>query len=105
MELNDALFDEFVLPHLTRGRRGPVPRLPLYKIFNYILKMLYLGCQVESLRRSAKIIASAFISGLVHLFALPISCTMPDPIEIGNQLMAFLYRRKKLRAQSRNALY
>ena len=40
----DAQFDEFVLPHLTRGHRGPMPKLPLRKIFNYNLKMLYRGC-------------------------------------------------------------
>ena len=49
VELNDAQFDEFVLPHLTRGRRGPVPKLPVRKIFNYILKVLYLGCQWKAL--------------------------------------------------------
>lgn len=49
VELNEALFAEFVLPHLTRGRRGPMPRLPLCKIFNYILKVLYMGCQWKAL--------------------------------------------------------
>jgi transposase len=33
------------LPHLSRGRRGPPPTLSLHKIFNYILKALYMGCQ------------------------------------------------------------
>ncbi len=42
-------FDEFVLPHLTRGRRGPPVKLTLHKIFNYILLQLYLGCQWKSL--------------------------------------------------------
>jgi transposase len=49
VELSDAQFDEFVLPHLTRGLRGPMPKLPLRKIFNYILKLLYLGCQWKTL--------------------------------------------------------
>lgn len=44
VHLSDAQFDEFVLPHLTRGHRGPMPKFPLRKIFYYILKMLYLGC-------------------------------------------------------------
>ncbi|MEA3090934.1 MAG: hypothetical protein QOJ04_2276, partial [Caballeronia sp.] len=35
VQLSDAQFDEFVLPHLTRGHRGPMPKLPLRKIFNY----------------------------------------------------------------------
>jgi transposase len=42
-------FEQFVLPHLVRGRRGPAPKLSLYKIFNYVLKMLYLGCQWKEL--------------------------------------------------------
>ena len=45
VELSEVQFNEFVLPHLLRGRRGPLPRLSLHKIFNYILKALYLGCQ------------------------------------------------------------
>ena len=49
VQLSDAQFDEFVLPHLTRGLRGPMPKLPLRKIFNYILKLLYLGCQWKTL--------------------------------------------------------
>jgi hypothetical protein len=42
-------FEEFVLPHLHRGSRGPQPKLPLHTIFNYILKLLYLGCQWKEL--------------------------------------------------------
>ena len=44
-KLSKAQFEEFVLPHLSRGRRGPQPTLSLHKIFNYILKALYMGCQ------------------------------------------------------------
>jgi transposase len=43
--LSETQFEEFVLPHLSRGRRGPPPTLSLHKIFNYILKALYMGCQ------------------------------------------------------------
>jgi len=42
-------FEEFVLPHLSRGRRGPPPTLSLHKIFNYVLKLLYMGCQWKML--------------------------------------------------------
>jgi hypothetical protein len=42
-------FEEFVLPHLHIGSRGPQPKLSLHKIFNYILKLLYLGCQWKEL--------------------------------------------------------
>ena len=41
-----ALFEQFVLPHLSSGSRGPIPKLGLLKIFNYILQLLYLGCQL-----------------------------------------------------------
>ncbi len=42
-------FEEFVLPHLHLGSRGPQPKLSLHTIFNYILKLLYLGCQWKEL--------------------------------------------------------
>ena len=42
-------FEEFVLPHLHIGSRGPQPQLALPVIFNYILKLLYLGCQWKEL--------------------------------------------------------
>ena len=37
------------MSHLSVGRRGPAPKLSLYKIFNYALKILYLGCQWKEL--------------------------------------------------------
>ncbi len=42
-------FEEFVLPHLHLGSRGPQPELALYVMFNYILKRLHTGCQWEEL--------------------------------------------------------
>jgi hypothetical protein len=42
-------FNEFVLPHLHIGSRGPRPKLSLHRIFNYILKLLYIGCQWKEL--------------------------------------------------------
>jgi transposase len=47
--LNLEQFEEFVLPHLTVGSRGPKPKLALHSIFNYILQALYLGCQWKQL--------------------------------------------------------
>jgi hypothetical protein len=44
-QLGLGLFEQFVLPHLSIGSRGPAPKLGLFKIFNYILQLLYLGCQ------------------------------------------------------------
>jgi hypothetical protein len=42
-------FEQFVLPHLSSGSRGPAPKLSLHGIFNYILQQLYLGCQWKEL--------------------------------------------------------
>jgi len=47
--LSRAQFEQFVLPHLVPGSRGPAPKLSLHAIFNYILKLLYLGCQWKEL--------------------------------------------------------
>ena len=47
--LTKEQFEEFVLPHLKRGTRGPQPKLSLHVMFNYILKLLYLGCQWKEL--------------------------------------------------------
>jgi transposase len=48
-ELSLERFQEFVLPHLSRGSRGPAPKLSPHALFNYILKQLYLGCQWKEL--------------------------------------------------------
>jgi len=48
-QLGLAQFEQFVLPHLSIGRRGPAPKLSLHKIFNWILRLLYLGCQWKEL--------------------------------------------------------
>lgn len=44
-ELSEKEFNEFVFPHLKNGKRGPSPKIPLYKIFNYILYTIHTGCQ------------------------------------------------------------
>ena len=44
-----AEFEQFVLPHLSIGSRGPAPKLSFHKIFNYVLTILYLGCQWKEL--------------------------------------------------------
>jgi hypothetical protein len=48
-QLGLGTFEQFVLPHLSRGSRGPAPKLSLFKIFNYILRLLYIGCQWKEL--------------------------------------------------------
>ncbi|MFP3564431.1 transposase [Paraburkholderia sp. SIMBA_030] len=42
-------FELFVWPHLSRGSRGPARKLSAHAIFNYILRLLYLGCQWKEL--------------------------------------------------------
>ena len=44
-ELSKKEFGEFIVPHLQKGKRGPRPKIPLYKIFNYILYLMNTGCQ------------------------------------------------------------
>lgn len=44
-ELTENEFNEFVFPYLKMGKRGPSPKIPLYKIFNYILYVIHTGCQ------------------------------------------------------------
>ena len=48
-QLERAEFEQFVLPHLSIGSRGPAPKLSLYKTFNYVLKILYLSYQWKEL--------------------------------------------------------
>ena len=48
-KLSFEQFQQFVLPHLSVGSRGPAPKLPLHAVFNYILQSLYLGCQWKEL--------------------------------------------------------
>jgi hypothetical protein len=47
--LSEQQFEESVLPHLTVGKRGPAPKLGLYKLFGYVLQPLYMGCQWKML--------------------------------------------------------
>ncbi len=42
-------FKEHILPCLSTAKRGYVSKIPLYKIFNYILYRLHTGCQWEEL--------------------------------------------------------
>src|SRR6202166_3410199 len=47
--LSVAQFEQFVLPHLSKGRRGSATKLGWHTIFNYILRLLYLGCPWKEL--------------------------------------------------------
>jgi hypothetical protein len=43
--LRENEFNEFVLPHLKKGGRGPNKKISFFKLFNYILKLMHTGCQ------------------------------------------------------------
>jgi hypothetical protein len=42
-------FQQFILPYLSRPRRGPTPKPGFYKIFTYIVRVLYTGMQWQEL--------------------------------------------------------
>src|ERR1700709_2633000 len=48
-QLGLELFEQFCLPPLSVRGRGPAPKLSLFKIFNYVLHVLYIGCQWKEL--------------------------------------------------------
>ena len=43
------MFDEFFLPYLSMPKRGPKCKIGYFRIFNYILKILYTGMQWKEL--------------------------------------------------------
>jgi len=45
VRVSEQMFDRYFLPFLSLPQRGPVPKIPLVKIFNYILYQLHTGCQ------------------------------------------------------------
>lgn len=48
-QLTKNQFNQFVLPFLSVGTRGPKPKLSLHKIFNYILYFIHTGIQWKKL--------------------------------------------------------
>jgi transposase len=47
--VTEEQFKEHILPCLTIAKRGYVSKIPLYKLFNYVLYRLHTGCQWEEL--------------------------------------------------------
>ena len=43
--VTEKQFNEHIRPHLTTAKRGYECKIPLYKVFNYILYRLHTGCQ------------------------------------------------------------
>lgn len=50
--LTEEQFQTFVEPHLSRAKRGYACKIPRYKLFNYMLHVLYTGCQWPALQAS-----------------------------------------------------
>ena len=48
-KLTEKQFNDFILPYLSTGRRGPQCKISLYKVFNYILHLMHTGMQWENL--------------------------------------------------------
>jgi transposase len=49
VQLTQNKFDEFICKALPKRKRGPEGKVPRLKIFNYILKLVYTGCQWKEL--------------------------------------------------------
>jgi transposase len=49
VQLSDAEFTEFILPHLSIPKRGPKCKLGYHRVFNLILWVLYTGMQWKCL--------------------------------------------------------
>jgi transposase len=47
--LTENQFDEYIRPYVSTAKRGYECRIPLYKVFNYVLYRLHTGCQWEQL--------------------------------------------------------
>ena len=49
VSLTEKQFEEHVSPFLSKAKRGFVCKIPLYKVFNYILYRLHTGCQWDQI--------------------------------------------------------
>jgi len=49
VQLSEAEFTEFILPHLSMPKRGPKCKLGYHRVFNLILRVLYTGMQWKCL--------------------------------------------------------
>lgn len=48
--VSETDFTAFILPHLGKKHKGPKPKLSGFKLFNYIMWVLYTGAQWKSLQ-------------------------------------------------------
>lgn len=49
VQLTRNEFDEFICDAIPKPKRGPDGKVPRSKVFNYILKLIYTGCQWKEL--------------------------------------------------------
>lgn len=49
IQLTENQFHEFILEHLSTGSRGPDCNITMYKVFNYVLKVIHTGMQWKQL--------------------------------------------------------
>jgi transposase len=49
VQLTEAQFEQFILPHLSLPKRGPYCKIGYHRVFNYILTVLYTGMQWKQL--------------------------------------------------------
>jgi hypothetical protein len=49
VSLTEKQFEKHVSPFLSKAKRGFICKIPLYKVFNYILYRLYTGCQWDQI--------------------------------------------------------
>lgn len=49
VSLTEKQFNEHVNPYLSKAKRGFVCKIPLHKVFNYILYRLHTGCQWDQI--------------------------------------------------------
>lgn len=47
--LTEKQFDQHIRPFISTAKRGYECKIPLYKVFNYILYRLHTGCQWSEL--------------------------------------------------------
>lgn len=47
--LTEKQFEQHVRPYISTAKRGYESKIPLYKVFNYILYRLHTGCQWNQL--------------------------------------------------------
>ncbi len=52
VKLTEEQFQTVVEPYLSRAKRGYDCKIPRYKLFNYLLHLLYTGCQWPALQAS-----------------------------------------------------